>query len=324
MQITIIQPSGPTSKTLSDDRVEQLRRLGLDVAVSSLEVDTNWPYSAGTVDARSRQIMDAFLEPKPSIILAARGGYGAADLLGHLDWKALENARNKVFVGFSDISALHAALYAKLDTTRQNIKLIHGPMPINTLWNDRAPGVQQLLSSFLDPQKPIKQALSLTPLNNAAFPGTTEMTENQSNKAQRKLFGGCFSVLTNLIGTPYFPELEGHLLFFEDISENPARIIRQLNQWIYSGALDKAVGVILGEFCDLTRDPMSQDPEHNRLLQKFAVHCPLAVWHSKSIGHIEGNVPLFIGGPYEIKPGALSEAGSKMVFEQEFTFESSI
>ncbi len=148
------------------------------------------------------------------LLVAARGGYGCLDLLE--DW--IPPARWPLLIGYSDLTVLHAiwggeSLYGFMPGVP------HGHHAV-TSSQALALGRGQILSG------------------RGLRPGT----------AQGPLFAGCLRVLTGLIGTPWMPDLQGHLLAIEDIDERPYRLDRDLWQLFHSGALQGITGLIGGLF----------------------------------------------------------------------------
>ena len=64
------------------------------------------------------------------------------------------------------------------------------------------------------------------------------------------IWGGNLTVLTSLLGTPYFPEVKGGVLFLEDVAEHPYRIERMLTQLLHAGVLARQKAIVLGQFTD--------------------------------------------------------------------------
>ena len=106
-------------------------------------------------------------------------------------------------------------------------------------------------------------------------------------------------MLTSLIGTPYLRDnFEDHILYFEDIGENPGRIIRMLNQWQQSGLLRGVRGLLLGCFTDLGGDL----PDSAKiLLDEVSRRYKIPTFASKDFGHVSPNQPLVLGAYAEIK-----------------------
>ena len=118
------------------------------------------------------------------------------------------------------------------------------------------------------------------------------------------LFGGCFVILTALIGTAYFPtDLSGAVLFWEDIDENPGRLMRAFNQWEQSGALRDVKAIVLGNFvkCD-PRDPNSTC---DAFFHELTRRTPIPLFKSDAFGHVSPNYPLRLGAPARLDSSAL-------------------
>jgi muramoyltetrapeptide carboxypeptidase len=292
--IRIIRPSSREAQDLLAPRVAELEDLGFEVRHDELAPDPSWAYAAATAESRAAALMAALVEDGTEAVVCARGGYGASDLLPLLDWAALARAKEKLVVGFSDVSALHTALYARLGW-----RGIHGPMPATTLW--RKGGVNDDVDALLAALKawsenaPASGTMALAPVGPATSPAST---------ASGKLFGGCFSVVTGLIGTPSFPRsLAGHVLFFEDTDEHPGRLMRHLNQWIQSGALAGVTGLVIGHLRGLGDKIPDCAPF---VLEQFARRTGLPTWHAPLFGHTTPNFPLVVGATATIEKDRLS------------------
>ncbi len=276
--IRVIKPAGREKVPDFLARLEQLREAGFSVFYDETPEEASWSYTAGSIENRANELNSALKSSSPDILLAARGGYGSSDLLELVDWKSLKGLPEKTIVGFSDISALLSAIY-----TRLGWRGVHGPMPGSSLW-DWGPDVTLLLD-ILKGQKTEFQ-FEVTALKQAHF------------DVRGELFGGCFSVLTSLIGTPFFPKsLSGKILFLEDIGENPGRLMRFWNQWIQSGATRGIKGVLLGHFSGLGEPSES----HCQIFfDEFAKRADVPVWHTSVFGHKQGNYPMPMGATIQL------------------------
>lgn len=284
--IRIISPSGRFEHKLLMTRLAELEKEFI-VSYHKLELDPSWPFTAGSFAARLSQLSDALLAADVDIILSARGGYGASDLLPHLPWAQLKNAKPKLLIGFSDISALHSALHSQLDWP-----CIHGPMPGTELWQKADyRDVDCLIQLMHGSQKPVE--LPVESLN-----------QDIPLPISGWSYGGCLAVLTNLIGTPYFPKsLWGSILFWEDIGEHPARILRFVNQWSQSKALHGVKALVLGRFVSCDIDDIFNEQQ---LRIEIAKRLSLPVYSTNLFGHCAPNWPLPLGLPITIKDGTLS------------------
>src|SRR5262249_31545829 len=156
---------------------------------------------------------------------AARGGYGAMRLLAKL---RIEGVAPRLLVGFSDITALHAALQAAGWVS------IHGPVVLQL--RSQPPAVVERLLALLES--------ATTPAPPLAGP------PRAGGVAGGPLLGGNLSVPARLLGTPYLPDLEGAVLLLEDVGERPYRLDRMWTHLALAGVFDRVRGIALGEFTD--------------------------------------------------------------------------
>ncbi len=279
IKINIIRPSSREHPNLLDSSIDFLSQKGFQIKYHETPTDPTWPCTASSIQNRKKQLEKALLDKKTNIILAARGGYGASDLLPLLNWKKLKTAKEKLLVGFSDISALHSALYTKLSW-----RGLHAPMPASELWNVEKPDSSILQTLDILRGKNITPQLPLELIHSG---------KSKKKSISGKLFGGCFSVLTNLIGTPFFPRsLKNHIVFLEDIQETPGRLMRFLNQWDQSGALRGISALILGRFVKMGDDSKKEELWIHEVGQRFL---DFPIYRTHSIGHIANNIPMMIG-----------------------------
>lgn len=295
MTLRIVRSSSREKLDLLAARVAELSSLGFQVLHDELPPDASWRYTSASIPDRAKALMDALTEPTSQAVLCARGGYGANDLLPVLDWDRLKTAKPKLLVGFSDTSALHSALYARFGWVG-----LHAPMPATVLWRQdgRGDDVDELLGILKDMHagKAISASLPLTAISDTAKAATT---------ISGRLFGGCFTVLSALIGTPYFPKsLAGHIVFLEDTDENPGRLMRNLNQWQQAGHLQGVKAIVLGHLRGLGGDVPDSAPF---VLEQFAKRLPgVAIFHSPLFGHTSPNHPLMVGAEANIQHSKLT------------------
>ena len=184
---------------------------------------------------RAQMLTQSLLSGGVDYVMAARGGYGASDLLPHLYWAELSKVSPRLLIGFSDITALQAALKARL-----NWPALHGPMPGSPSWCEDVAADEMV--AMLAAGAPFSGEIVLESPQGQATP---EIITGE-------LFGGCLSVLTNLIGTPDLPAPgPQRILFLEDINERPERVLRCWNQWREAGQFDGVRAVVLGQFLGL-------------------------------------------------------------------------
>ncbi len=246
----------------------------------------SWPQITDTDSARLERLLSIISDPAVKYINALRGGYGCSNLLPLIPWQKLAMQSEKIMIGFSDITALQSAFFHILGWPS-----IHGPMPGNKMWNTE------------DFQKTMQLAQG-KPLSLALTDLSPEKPLPMNSGQPCLLFGGCLSVLSNLIGTPYLqPFKKPCILFFEDIEESPGRVMRMLNQWQQSPMLQNVKAIILGRFC---YGKAEDEALHTPIIHEiFKQRCTQKIFSSTAFGHASPNIPLVIGGQGNISKNQL-------------------
>ncbi len=260
--------SAPSNKLLLEQRLKYIfqSKNFTQKTLSEVKFDENWGFY-GDLSSRLNQL-NLSLNASVDYLWASRGGYGVSDLLGKIE---LKNHENTIFIGFSDFTSLMSARYAECGGLSW-----HASMPGGAFWYD-----DELLDDFL------------LQLESSEPSGEVLIEENIEEPIKGKVYGGCFSVLTNLIGTPYFPKsLDKHILILEDIEEHPARLMRYWRQWENSGVLQGVSAVVFGRL--VYKDPAYRE-YHDIFIQFLKKNSHVPIYTSNEIGHIHNNKPFLIG-----------------------------
>ncbi|MGY3205225.1 S66 peptidase family protein [Streptomyces sp. TE5632] len=232
-RVAVVAPSGPVPEERLQAGLDVLRGWDLDPVVASHVLDRHrdFDYLAGTDADRAADLQSAWCDPAVDVVMCARGGYGAQRMVDLLDWTAMRAAGPKVFVGFSDITALHEAF-----ATRLGLVTLHGPMAagIDFVKNTRA---QDHLKATLLAPETVRTITS--PDGTALVPG----------RARGVTLGGCLALLAADLGTPHARgSARGGLLCLEDVGEEPYRLDRYLTQLLRAGWFDGVSGLLLGSW----------------------------------------------------------------------------
>lgn len=238
MTVGLIAPASSfTPEKLAAARTN-LAALGLNIRESA-NLHAQNGYFAGTDAQRLADLHWAFESPDIDAVWCIRGGYGCSRLLPMIDFKKI--ARNpKVFIGYSDVTALHLAI-------QQHTGLVtfHGPVaasefPENTLQHFRSVVMDPVANYTVRipdaaalPADDVFQPFLITP-----------------GRATGALSGGNLTLLAALVGTPFAPSYKNKLVFMEDVGEQPYRIDRMLTQMLQGSDLSQAAGIALGVFAD--------------------------------------------------------------------------
>lgn len=282
--IGIVSPAGAIYESEPYDiAVESMEALGLKVKLGE-HVRTRHGHLAGTDQQRAQEFNNMWRDPEVNAIICLRGGSGAARILPLLDYRAIEN-NPKIFIGYSDITALHLAIYQ-----RTGLVTFHGPLATST-WNSFA--VEHL-------QKLLFEAEAVQYHNPKDNGGLLTQTKNRirtitPGTATGELIGGNLSVLTNIMGTPYFPtNWENKILYLEDVGERIYAVDRMMSQLQLGGVLKKISGFIFGKCTDC--DPGGSSGYGSLTLEEVIDHYikPLEIpaFSGAMIGHINDNVTI--------------------------------
>ncbi|MFC5527168.1 muramoyltetrapeptide carboxypeptidase [Rhodanobacter ginsengisoli] len=231
-RIRLIAPSGyPQDPAAMTRGVARLRAAGC--TVEGLDVLERTERRFAGSDAQRAADINALatMATLPDIALATRGGYGAVRLLAQLDYDALgERLRDEpiALVGHSDFTALQLALYA-----RAGLCTFSGPL---------------LADLGAEPRSEFSWQQFWTTLTSPTASLAWSSTIAADIDVQGPLWGGNLAVLCSLLGTPYFPQIEGGILFVEDVGESPYRIERMFYQLQLSGVLGRQRALVLGSF----------------------------------------------------------------------------
>jgi muramoyltetrapeptide carboxypeptidase len=233
-RIGIVAPSGPVPRDRLDAGLDILRGWDLEPVVFPHVLDRHpFGYLAGGDQDRAADLRQAWCDPTLAAVLCARGGYGVQRMVDLLDWAAMRDVPPKVFIGYSDITALHEAF-----ATRLGLATLHGPMAATETFLKDGPTQDHLRRVLFTPE----QAQELTsPTARTLVPG----------RAEGVTLGGCVSLLAADLGTPYArPSAAGGILVLEDIGEEAYRLDRILTQLSRAGWLDGVAGIVLGSWRD--------------------------------------------------------------------------
>lgn len=187
---------------------------------------------AGTDTERLADLHAAFLDPEVDAVLCARGGNGSLRLLPALDFDLIRR-HPKPFIGYSDITVLHLAIWQ-----RCRMVTFFAPMPQPDFARGVSADCWEAWWRLLSAPDPVG-----------------ELTDPRCDSEARTLvggvaegpcLGGTLSLLVSLIGTPFQPDLRGAILFLEDVGETPPRIERFLMHLRLAGLLDGVAGFLIG------------------------------------------------------------------------------
>lgn len=282
--IGLVTPGSYLDDEGLEKAVKNIESLGLRVALGK-NIRAYRGYLAGTDEERLRDLHTAFSDRRLAGVWCARGGYGATRLLPKLDYNLIRQ-NPKVFIGYSDITALLQAIYL-----RTGLVGFHGPVGASEFTDYTR---QQVTAQIMEGRTPWTIAtLGYTDERRDQAAYQPEMI--RPGRARGLLMGGNLSLLAAMAGTPFSQPAANRLIFIEDVGEKPYRIDRMLTQLRQAGVLDRAAGVILGVFADCEADP---EDKSLRLIETLRdrlgdLQCP--VYYGLPFGHIDDQCTLPVG-----------------------------
>lgn len=271
--------AAPASNAAEDEdirfAIELLQSLGFKAKPAAHLYERDY-YLAGKDRDRAADINELFADRNVDAIFCLRGGYGTPRILPYIDFDAI--ARNpKVIMGYSDITALINAIYA-----RTGLITFHGPV-LSRNWSGYS--VRNMDSVLQDAGTDIKLAQPpLFDTRRGQVEDRNRVSVLHGGRSSGRLIGGNLSLMCRLLGTPYCPDFRGKILFLEDIGESPYRIDGMLTQLRLAGKLQELAGLVFGKFTETEFEGNSFSVEE--VLRDRSADLGIPVLRGLMIGHI--------------------------------------
>jgi muramoyltetrapeptide carboxypeptidase len=297
-EVRVVSPAVSLGLIPEDQRLlsrERLEALGLHCSFST-NAEVLDRFDSSPVEARVADLHDAFTDPGVDGIITTLGGFNSNQLLGYLDYELIRD-NPRIFCGFSDITALATAIYA-----RTGLVTYSGPH-FTTFGMKR--GVEYTTEYFercLMREGPFE----VLPADHWSDDPWYEDQENRDfvpnpgyeviheGQAEGRLLGGNLGTLSLVFGTPFMPNLEGSLLLLEDDEEmNPVHFDRLLQSLIHQPGFEAVNGVAIGRFqrvSEMDLDTLTAIIESKRELDAIPVVA------NASFGHTTPQFTFPIGG----------------------------
>jgi muramoyltetrapeptide carboxypeptidase len=247
-------------------------------------VYTRDDYIAGDAAVRAADINALFADPEVDVVQALRGGYGASQVVPLLDYDMIvENP--KPFVGYSDITALHVAIRQRTGlVTFYGLGLTSMGSPKRKDWS-REHFITAMTST---------EPLGDVPAN----PDDPYFGALGRGRATAPLVGGCLWLLRETLATPWEVDLDGCILFFEDVHCPPWHLDGMLTQLRNAGKLERVAGIAVGEFAESDptkeKDPWLRSKSFEDVLEEQLEPLGVPVLFNFPLGHGEhlATIPL--------------------------------
>ena len=246
---------------------------------------TGWQRFSAPDDARLDAIHRAATrQPVPDAVMITRGGYGLSRLIDRIEWPTIADsvAKGCRWVGFSDFTAFHLALLARTGAVSYA-----GPS-FAADFSGEGP------SQFL-----FDQFAGL--LSSGPGPIRWRAAAQRVLDLQGTLWGGNLAMLCSLVGTPWLPDIEGGILFLEDVGEHPYRIERMLHQLFHAGILDRQKAIVLGDFTGWKLAPHDRGYDLEAVMTYWRSRLSVPIITGLPFGHTPNKAVLAVGQRYRLR-----------------------
>lgn len=281
--IGVVAPSGYAIDPAAYERgLQRLRALGHEVKDFSATHPRHQRFAASDA-ARVAQLHAAASDPEVELVIAVRGGYGLSRLLPDIDFNLLARS-GKRWIGHSDFTALQLGLLA---TTGAGS--FAGPMICDDFSREQP-------SEFTHQQ-------FWDCLTRSALRVDVTAMGNPSVRAEGRLWGGNLAMLSHLVGTRWMPEIDGGILFVEDVNEHPYRVERMLLQLAHSGVLAQQQALVFGDFSGYKLGDYDNGYDFAAMLDYLRGRLGLPVLHGLPFGHVRDKLTLPVGAMCVLESG---------------------
>ncbi|MEM3832473.1 MAG: LD-carboxypeptidase [Thermoprotei archaeon] len=279
--IGIVAPAGVADPVQLNKGIRTLKDLGFEVYLGkTVRRLISKGYFSASDEERANEINEMFSNEKIKAIFSASGGYGSMRILPLLDYSLIK--RNpKIFIGYSDITALLIAIHQKT-----GLIVFHGPMVASDMHNLSEYTKYNMMKVLMD-DEPL--GIIFNPIDGPLIRVINE------GKAEGGLIGGNLSLIVSTLGTPYEINTEEKILFIEDTNEAPYRVDRMLTQLILAGKLDNVAGVIVCEFKNYESNKLKHTFSLEEVIQDRIGRLNIPAIYGLCCGHGEHKITLPIG-----------------------------
>jgi len=258
--IGIFSPSAPATAWIPERTklaVQYIEKCGFRVKHGSLS-GRQAHYRSGRIRERAEELNELIHDPEVKCIMAASGGFVSNSLLPYIDYRAIEKDP-KIFVGYSDVTAILLSIYAKT-----GLCTYYGPMLISTL-GEEAPFSADSFEQFLriaggkinvpyayeKPSFWTDDSVGMEEKGVHCQRHENEWTTVRKGRATGRLIGGNLNTLLGFFGTPYMPEIrKNDILMLEENRQTPESIERSMSLLKNAGVFEKIGGLIIGKCAD--------------------------------------------------------------------------
>lgn len=299
--IYIYSPSGAVRDKAAFRRgVARLKLLGYEVEIDAAALASHLRFAGD--DATRLAAIHRAAASGADVAMISRGGYGLTRILAGIHYKAVAKAIEKgtLFVGGSDFTAFQNALLARTGAiTWAGPALCEGfgvgGKPDKA--DGHGHGEKQIPDDIMEA---CFDDLISGQGEGAGWRQNREANQTSFGIKKSLIWGGNLSVLTALLGSPYFPSVKGGILFLEDVGEHPYRIERMLTQLLQAGILARQKTIILGQFTEYKLTAHDRGYKFQSVVNWLRQQIKVPVLTNLPYGHVATKVLLPVGAKTDL------------------------
>lgn len=275
-KISLVAPASG----VSENELTKLRSSILNIESEAQCFNDKSHFHSADDETRFQCLKNAIYSENTEIIWCLRGGYGSAKLIERLN-KLPKPNKQKIFIGYSDITALHIFFNQKWGW-----KTIHGSSLVELIRDDKDTSSMIKLANLITHKAKQTNIENIIPLNDLA---------RTSNKIDGSLMGGNLTIVTTSLGTDWGIKTKDKILFLEEVGTKSYQVDRLMNHLKQAMVLEEVKAIIFGSFNQDDKDLM-------QVLKDFANEIKVPVFKTNKIGHEKFNDPVICNSSSFIVP----------------------
>lgn len=277
----LIAPSGAVRQSDAVElAIKETERMGFRVKLGE-SAGKKYGYLSGSDEIRAKDINAMFYDDEVDAIVCLRGGYGAMRILDKLDYDMIAK-HPKIFMGFSDITALHIALLNRCD-----LVTFHGPMAAAN-WANKPLDDFSKVSMY-------RALMNTEPIGELSNPDGYQKQTVNPGKADGLLVGGNLMLITSSLGTPWEIDTKDRIIFIEEVGERTYCVDRMLTQLRLAGKFDDCTGIVFGDFADCPIEYPEFGLTLEEIIRDVVAPCGKPVFTGLRCGHCTPKLTLPFG-----------------------------
>ena len=259
MRIGIVAPSTPIPPEVAG-RVSALaaERFPQAELRFHLQCFLTHNHFAGQDSVRADAFVEVANDPAYDALWFARGGYGSCRIAEEVLGRLKPAARDKIYMGYSDAGYMLAGLYAAGFP-----KVAHGPMPADIRRDGGEAAAERALAWLV----------------------SGEQGSLEPNARQAKSVAFNITVFSQLLGTPLQPDVAGHVLMLEDVSEHLYRTDRSMFHITSNPGVRRAAGIRLGRCTEVPKNDTDFGETEEEIVRHWCERSGIAYLGRADIGH---------------------------------------